>query len=89
MPAGSGFHLSSFLEFSSLLPTPPSSSFRVSAEFLLSDDFRFYTGVTAVLVDTCLRHIPVPAPLVRVPLPFLRVPVLSAGENTSNLATRN
>lgn len=57
----------------------------VSAEFLLSDEFRFYTGVTAILVDTCA--------CARFDLvcnntlfPLLRVSVLSAGENNS-LAT--
>lgn len=56
----------------------------LSAEFLLSDEFRFDTGVTAILVDTCLRHSPrVPAPLYV--FPFLSsVSVLPAGEKNNN-----
>lgn len=69
------------LLFLLLLLTP---SFVLSAEFLHSDEFRFYTGVTAIRVDTCLHHIPGSCASVRVPFPFLRDSAIPAGENNNN-----
>lgn len=95
--AGSGFHpifiilwrpVYSFLQLTLTLSfSPPFFGPVLSAEFLLSDEFRFYTGVTAILVDTCLRHIPGSCASVRAPF-LSSVPVLSAGKNNNNnLAT--